>query len=182
MRPPVRVSSLSIRRVQAGVHIYMCRIMTIALIAGGILCAQQPQHRGFSGGATEPPTPAQKAQHETDRLTKFFQLTPPQQTTVLGILTTANTQLQPITTQIKPLRTTLTAAIKSNNQGLISSTLQQLSNLHEQAQVIRAKAAGQIYATVLTSAQQAQTGNELGPLMHEGMHEGPGRGRFGGPH
>jgi Spy/CpxP family protein refolding chaperone len=154
----------------------MCRIMTIALIAGSILYAQPPQSPVVSGGDVTPPTPAQMAQHETDRLTQFFQLTPPQQTAVLGILTTANTQVQPLTAQIKPLRGTLTAAIKSNNQGLISSTLQQLSNLQEQKQLIRAKVAGQIYATVLTSAQQAQVGTGLGPLMREG----PGRGGFGG--
>jgi hypothetical protein len=154
----------------------MRRIMTIALIAGSILYAQPPQSQGSSGGAVTLPTPAQMAQHETDRLTRFFRLTPPQQTAVLAILTTANAQLQPLTAQVKPLRAALTAAVKSNNQGLISSTLQQLSKLQEQEQVIRAKVAGQIYATVLTSDQQAQVGTGLGPLMHEG----PGRGRFGG--
>jgi len=154
----------------------MRRIMTIALIVGSVVYAQPPQSPGFPDGSVTPPTPAQMAQLETDRLTRFFQLTPPQQTAVLGILTTANTQLEPLSAQIKPLRATLTAAIKSNNQGLISSTLQQLSTLQEQEQVIRAKVAGQIYATVLTSAQQAQVGTGLGPLMRDG----PGRGRFGG--
>ena len=155
----------------------MRRIMTIALIAGSFLYAQRPQPQGFSSGAVMRPTPAQMAQREADRITRFFQLTAPQQSAVLGILTTANTQLQPLTNQIQPLRTALTDAIKSNNQGLISSTLHQLSNLREQQQIIRANAAGQIYATVLTSAQQGEVGTGLGPLMGEG----PGRGRFGDP-
>jgi Spy/CpxP family protein refolding chaperone len=155
----------------------MHRIMKIALIASSILYGQPPHSRSFGGGAIAS-SPEQMAQHETDRLTRFFQLTAPQQAAVLGILTASNTQLQPLTEQIKPLRATLTAAIKSNNQALISSTLKQLSTLQEQRQVIRANAAGQIYATVLTAAQQAQTGTGLGPLMRWG----PGQGRFGGTH
>ena len=96
---------------------------------------------------------------------------------MLGILTTADTQLQALTPQMLPLRTALTAAIKSNNQAVISSTLVQISNLQEQEQVIRANAAGQIFTTVLTSTQQSQVGTGLGPLMGGG----PGPGRFGGP-
>jgi hypothetical protein len=122
------------------------------------------------------------AQRETDRLTRFFSLDAGQQSTVLGILTTADTQIQAIAPQIQPLRTTLATAIKSNNQGMISSTLLQISNLEEQEQVIRANAAGQIYATVLNAAQQAQVGNGLGPLMDGGPGPGPGGrgpGRFG---
>lgn len=120
------------------------------------------------------------AQRETDRLTRFFNLDAGQQSTVLGILTTADTQIQAIAPQIQPLRTTLATAIKSNNQGMISSTLLQISNLEEQGQVIRANAAGQIYASVLNAAQQAQVGNGLGPLMDGGPGPGGrGPGRFG---
>ena len=119
------------------------------------------------------------AQRETDRLTRFFTLDAGQQSAVLGILTTADTQIQAITPQIQPLRTTLETAIKSNNQGMISSTLLQISNLEEQTQVIRANAAGQIYATVLNATQQAQVGNGLGPLMDGGPGPGPGPGGRG---
>jgi len=156
----------------------MGRFITIVLIAGSALYAQLPHSRANAVPPT-PPTPAQIAQRDTDRLTRFFTLTATQQSAVLGILTTAETQLQAITSQIQPLRTTLTAAVKANSQGMISSTLLQLSQLQEQEEVIRADAAGQIYATVLTAAQQMQVGNGLGPLMGGGPGFG-GRGP-GGP-
>ena len=153
-------------------------LVPVVLITGSILSAQPPQSRG----PRTPPTPAQIAQRETDRLTRFFSLTATQQSAVLGILTTTETQLQAITPQVQPLHTNLTAAIKSNNQGLISSTLLQISNLQQQEQVLRANAAGQIYTTVLTAAQQTQVGQGLGPLM--GVGGGPGmmggRPGFGG--
>jgi hypothetical protein len=151
------------------------RILTIVLIAGSALYAQRP-HR--QANAT-PPAPAQIAQRETDRLTRFFTLAAGQQSAVLGILTTVETQLQPVTPQIQPLRTALMAAIKSNNLGTISATLLQLSNLQEQEEVIRANAAGQIYATVLNATQQAQVGNGLGPLWVGVTGGGPGPGGRG---
>jgi hypothetical protein len=135
-------------------------IITIGLLAGGVLCAQPPHNRATA----TPPTPAQMPQRETDRLTKFFTLTAPQQITVLGILTTADMGIQAITPQIQLLQTALVGAIKGNN-GSISSIVAQISSLQEQEQVIRANAANQIYTTVLTATQQAQVGNGLGPLM-----------------
>jgi septal ring factor EnvC (AmiA/AmiB activator) len=152
----------------------MNRILTIILIAGSALYAQ----RAGRGVNATPPTPAQIAQRETDRLTRFFSLTEGQPATVLEILTNVETQLQALTPQIQTLRTTLTTAIKANNQSQISSTLLQLSNLQEQEAVVRANAAGQIYATVLNAAQQAQVGNGLGPLMGGGAGPG-GRGPGG---
>jgi hypothetical protein len=151
------------------------RIITVVLIAGSALYAQRPHDRA---NAT-PPTPAQIAQHETDRLTRFFTLSAGQESTVLGILTTEETQLQALAPQAQTLRTALTAAIKANSQGQISSTLLQLSNLQEQEAVVRANGAGQIYATVLNATQQAQVGNGLGPLMGGGP--GPGGRGPGGP-
>jgi hypothetical protein len=151
----------------------MGRLITIVLIAGSALYAQHPHARA---NAT-PPTPEQIAQRDTDRLTRFFTLTETQQSGVMGILTTAEGQLQGIAPQIQTLRTNLTAAIKANNQATISTTLHQITNLQEQEQVIRANAAGQIHATVLTAAQQALVGNGLGPLMGGGRGPGgPGRG------
>ena len=160
----------------------MQRLIAIVGIAGGILTAEGPRASGPETATR--PIPVQMAQRETDRLTRFFTLTTAQQSAVLGILTTANTQLQPIASQIRPLRTTLTEAIKSGNQGLISSTLAQISDLRAQTQLIRSKAASQIYTTVLTATQQAQVGKGLGPLMGRGLGSergwGPRRpGRFG---
>jgi len=153
------------------------RLITIVLIAGSALYAQRPNGRARTVPPTTP-TPSQIAQRDTDRLTRFFTLNAGQQSAVLGILTTAETQIQAITPQIKTLRTTLTAAIKANNQGTISSTLLQISQLQEQEEVIRANAAGQIYATVLNTAQQTQVGNGLGPLTGGGSGRG-GRGPRG---
>lgn len=156
----------------------MGRLITIVFIAGSVLYAQRPHGRANAVPPT-PPTPEQIAQRDTDRLTRFFTLTATQQSAVLGILTTAEGQLQGIAPQIQTQRTNLTAAIKANNQATISSTLLLLSQFQEQEEVIRADAAGQIYATVLTMAQQAQVGKGLGPLMGGGAGFG-GRGP-GGP-
>ena len=161
-----------------------CIIMA-ATIAVGTLYAQGPypyESRAASGGGTATPaTPAQTAQRDTARLTRFFSLTTAQQSTVLGILTTAETHIQTLATQIQPLQTALVAAVKANSQSQIGSTLLQLSNLQEQEQVIRANAAGQIYATVLTTSQQGQLGTGLGPLLSGGPGGGPGGGGFRGP-
>jgi hypothetical protein len=158
----------------------MRRILTIVVIAGSALYAQR---RGFeprgSSGTSTPPTPAQIVQRETDRLTRFFNLTTTQQGTVLGILTSAVTQTEAITAQIQPLRTTLVAAIKANNQSEISAIAPQISSLQGQELAIRANAAGEIYSTVLTTTQQAQVGSGVGPLLDGGAGlgglTGPGR-------
>jgi hypothetical protein len=155
----------------------MGRLITIVLIAGSALYAQRPHGRANATPPT-PPTPAQIAQRDTDRLTRFFTLNAVQQSAVLGILTTAEMQLQGVTSQIQPLRTALTAAIKTNDQSTISTTLHQITNLQEQEQVMRANAAGQIYATVLNATQQAQVGKGLGPLGGGGSGPG-GRGPGG---
>lgn len=87
---------------------------------------------------------------------------------MLGILTTSETQIVTLRSEIQPLQTTLVAAIKANNPTQITAALQQISPLQEQVQALQAGAAGQIYATVLTSTQQAQITNGLGPLMGGG--------------
>jgi hypothetical protein len=149
--------------------------LAVPLFCGTFLFAQGPGWHGH--GSDTPPTPAQIAQDETNRLTKFFSLTSTQQSAVLAILTSSETQIVALRTQIQPLRTSLTAAIKANNSGQINATLQQISPLEEQIQAAQAGAAGQIYATVLTSTQQAQLTNGLGPLMGGPMGGGGFRGR-----
>lgn len=135
-----------------------------------ILCAQgQGFHRNASG---TPPTPAQIAQNQTNQLTRFFNLTATQQTAVLGILSPAETQIATVRTEIQPLRAALVAAVKANNPTQINTELQQIAPLQQQIDSIQAVAAGQIYATVLTSTQQAQIPNGLGPLMGGGMGMG----------
>jgi hypothetical protein len=146
-------------------------LVIVSLGLASVVYAQglEPRnHSGAPGPGTFAPatiTPAQEAQGETNRLARFFNLTSSQQTSVLGILTSADTQIQALDTQLDALQTTLLTAIKSNNSAQISSVLKQIFPLQEQIQTIRATAAGQIYATVLTSAQQAQVPNGLGPLF-----------------
>jgi hypothetical protein len=140
--------------------------LAVPLLCGTFLYAQGPGfHRNASG---TPPTPAQIAQNQTNRLTRFFNLNSTQESAVLGILTAEETQVVTLRTEIQPLHTTLVAAIKANNPTQINAMVQQISGLQEQIEAQHALAAGQIYATVLTSAQQAQLSNGLGPLMDVG--------------
>jgi hypothetical protein len=140
--------------------------LAVPLLCGTFLYAQGPGfHRNASG---TPPTPAQIAQNQTNRLTRFFNLNSTQESAVLGILTAEETQVVTLRTEIQPLHTTLVAAIKANNPTQINAMVQQISGLQEQIEAHHALAAGQIYATVLTSAQQAQLSNGLGPLMDVG--------------
>lgn len=153
-------------------------LLSVSLLLGPLVYAQGPGfHRNATNGTTAtPPTPAQIAQGETNRLTRFFNLSSSQQSQVLGILTTAQTQISSIRSQIQPLRANLVAAVKANNPQQISVALSQITPLQEQVQNAQAVAAGQIYATVLNSTQQAQIPNGLGPLMGGGgpMGRGPG--------
>lgn len=151
--------------------------MKSALLLTPFLCAAMVSAQGFHRNASgTPPTPQQMAQNQTNGLTRFFSLTSSQQTAVLGILTPVETQIANLRSQIQPLRQALVTAVKANNPTQINAELQQISPLEEQIQSLQAVAAGQIYATVLTSAQQAQIPNGLGPLMGGGFG-GFGRGR-----
>jgi len=140
--------------------------LAFPLLCGALAYAQGP---GFHGNASgTPPTPAQMAQNQTNRLTRFFNLNSTQESAVLGILTTAETQVVTLRAGLKPLHMTLVAAVKANNPNQINSTLQQISGLQQQIESLQAVAAGQIYATVLTAAQQGQIANGLGPLLDVG--------------
>jgi hypothetical protein len=142
--------------------------LTLPLFFGVLYAQGQGFHRNATGGSGTPPTPAQMAQNQTNHLTKFFNLTTAQQSAVLGILTNSDTQVSGLRSQIQPLHQTLVTAIKANNTGQITSTLQQISPLQEQVESIQANAAAQIYAQ-LTSQQQSQIPNGLGPLMGMGF-------------
>jgi hypothetical protein len=150
----------------------MKTVLLIAPLAAGMLCAQ-----GFHGNASgTPPTPQQIAQNQTNQLTRFFSLSSTQQSAVLAILEPAETQIAALRTEIQPLRTAFVTAVKANNATQINAELQQIAPLEQQVQSIQAVAAGQIYATVLNSSQQAQITNGLGPLLGGGPG-GFGRGR-----
>jgi Spy/CpxP family protein refolding chaperone len=137
----------------------------IALVMGAALLAQPP------AGAHNP------GQRLENMLTRILSLNATQQGQVHTILADAQVQSQGIRDQLKPLRTSLIAAIKANDSVKIESLNQQISPLQQQLDVIRSKAAAQIYAA-LSPDQQTKVGNAIGMLMGGGF--GPGM-RHGGP-
>ena len=137
----------------------------IALIMGAALSAQPPAGMHNPGQRIE------------NMLTKTLNLNAAQQGQVHTILADAQIQSQGIHDQLKPLHTSLTAAIKANDSAQIEALHQQIAPLQEQLDVIRSKATAQIYA-VLSPDQQTKVGNAIGMLMGGGF--GPGM-RHGGP-
>jgi len=155
------------------------KFLILPLLAASLVCAQGPRGFNRAGASTVPTTPAQAAQNIVNRLTKALTLSTGQQSTILGILTTALTNLQSNATTLQTDRTNLIAAVKANNTGTISSLLTAMSPLQEQQEVIRYNAAAAIYAD-LNSTQQATVNNVLS-LVEGGGFGGPGMGRRGPP-
>jgi Spy/CpxP family protein refolding chaperone len=137
----------------------------IALLMGAALLAQPP------AGMRDP------SQRIENMLTRTLSLNATQQGQVHTILANAQVQSQAIHDQLKPLRTSLVAAIKTNNSAQIEALHQQISPLQQQLDVIHSMAAAQIYAD-LSPDQQTKVGNAIGMLMGGGF--GPGM-RHGGP-
>lgn len=137
----------------------------IALMMGAVLLAQPPAGMHNPGQRVE------------NMLTKTLSLNATQQGQVHTTLADAQVQSQAIHDQLKPLRTSLIAAIKANDSAQIESLHQQISPLQQQLDVIHSKAAAQIYAA-LSPDQQTKVGNAIGMLMGGGF--GPGM-RHGGP-
>jgi Spy/CpxP family protein refolding chaperone len=137
----------------------------IALIMGAALSAQPPAGMHSPGQRIE------------NMLTKTLGLNATQQGQVHTILADAQVQSQGIHDQLKPLRTSLLAAIKTNNSAEIEALHQQIAPLQQQLDVIHSKATAQIYAA-LSPDQQTKVGNAIGMLMGGGF--GPGM-RHGGP-
>jgi len=143
------------------------KFLVLPLLTAAMLCAQGPRGFGRAAASTTPPTPAQIAQNDVNRLTKLLTLTPPQQTTILGILTTAITSLQANASALQTGRASLVAAIKANTaatnaatDATIESILIQMSPLQEKQDVIRYEAAAAVWAQ-LTSTQQALVTNVM---------------------
>jgi Spy/CpxP family protein refolding chaperone len=137
----------------------------ITLLMGAALLAQPP------AGMRDP------SQRIENMLTRTLSLNATQQGQVHTILANAQVQSQAIHDQLKPLRTSLVAAIKTNNSAQIEALHQQISPLQQQLDVIHSMAAAQIYAA-LSPDQQTKVGNAIGMLMGGGF--GPGM-RHGGP-
>jgi Spy/CpxP family protein refolding chaperone len=137
----------------------------MVLLLGSTLLAQRP------AGMRDP------SQRLENMLTRSLSLDATQQGKVHTILADAQLQSQTARDQLKPLRTSLLAAIKANDSAQIESLHQQISPLQQQLDIIRSKAAAQIYAA-LSPDQQTKVGNAIGMLMGGGF--GPGI-RHGGP-
>ena len=138
----------------------------ITLMMGAALLAQPP------AGGRDP------GQRIENMLTRTLSLNAAQQGQVHTILADAQVQSQTIRDQMKPLRTSLLAAIKANDSAQIESLHQQISPLQQQLDVIHSKASAQIYAA-LSPDQQTKVGNAIGMLMGGGF--GPGMRRGGPP-
>jgi Spy/CpxP family protein refolding chaperone len=130
-----------------------------------------------SGTGSTPPTPAQQAARMVGRLTTLLTLTTAQQTQATTIYTSEVTALATINTSMQAARTALQTAVKSNDQGGITTQAIQIGNLTTQQLEAQAKAEAAFYA-ILTADQQTQYSqlHSGGP----GGFGGRGRGGFGG--
>lgn len=141
-------------------------LTAVTLMMGAALLAQPP------AGMRD------RSQRLENMLTRSLSLNVTQQGQVHTILADAQVQSQGIQDQLKPLRTSLIAAIKANDSAQIEALQGQISPLQQQLDTIHSKAAAQIYAA-LTPDQQAKIGNAIGMLMGGGF--GPGMRRGGPP-
>ena len=147
------------------------RFLALVVIAASSLMAQGPG-RPFGGRADSatpptPPTAAEMVQMQVNHLTKFFSLTSTQVTAVSGFLNAEQTCLATNSASLKTARANLLAGIKSGTTGSIASLVGAIGPLETDQEICRATAAASIYGQ-LTSAQQTQLGNGLGPLMGGG--------------
>ena len=140
----------------------------IAVLVGAALLAQPPAGRRDPGQRLE------------NMLTRSLGLDATQQGKVHTILADAQLSSQTLRDQLKPLRTSLLAAIKANDTAQIEALHQQISPLQQQLDVIHSKASAQIYAS-LSPDQKTKVGNAIGMLMGGGFGPGPGMHRGGPP-
>ena len=139
---------------------------TLKYISFGILCA------GLSLAQHTPATPATMVQHQVQHLTTQLGLNATQQGQATTIFTNEMTANQSVMASLKTARTSLTAAIKSNNTGDISTLAAQIGTLEGQMLTNSATANAAFYA-ILTPAQQAQYHVNAGGFAGHGWG-GPG--------
>jgi Spy/CpxP family protein refolding chaperone len=122
---------------------------TVRFITLGAICA------AIALAQPAPPTPASMVQHQVARLTKMLTLTTAQQGQATTFFTTAQTTNQAVMASLKQTRTSLTAAIKSNDTNAISTLTTQIGTMEGQIAGNNATAEAAFYA-ILTPTQQAQ--------------------------
>jgi Spy/CpxP family protein refolding chaperone len=142
--------------------------LTLTLVAAGLAFAQSTTTR-------TPPDPATIAKMRVNRLAAELKLTDAQQTSAVGIFTTAIASEQSVQTQLQTNHTSLAAAIKSNNTATIDQLSTAAGTLQGQLAAIEGKAEAAFYA-LLTAEQKT-----LYDAMPHGGPGGPGGRGFGGP-
>ena len=122
---------------------------TVKFLTLGILCA------GLTFAQRTPPDPAMMVQRQVTHLTQTLSLTTAQQGQATTLFTQAQTANQAVMTSLHDARTSLTAAIKSNDTNAIATLTAQIGTLTGQMMANTAKADAAFYAT-LTPDQQAK--------------------------
>jgi Spy/CpxP family protein refolding chaperone len=124
----------------------------------------------FAQGPGNPPSPAKLVA----RLTTLLTLTAAQQTQATAIFTSEQSAIAPLQTEIRTARTSLAAAVKSNETATIDTLAAQLGSYNGQILDIQSKAQAAFYA-LLTTAQQTQYSS-----LHGMGGPGGGLGAFRG--
>jgi len=122
---------------------------TLKYITFGVICA------GVVLAQRTPPDPAAMVQRQVERFTQALTLTSAQQAQATTLFTAAQTANQSILTNLRQARTSLAAAIKSNDANAIATLSAQIGTLTGQTTANTAKADAAFYAT-LTPEQQAK--------------------------
>jgi len=160
-------------------------LMTLAV--AGLACAQtqdsqqQPRPR-FNRGDAPPGGGGFGGPNSESRITKHLGLTAEQQNKMHTAFAEHQVTVKGIGDQMRTAHDTLTAAIKSGNEGQIESASQTIAQLQHTETSAHAKAIAKIYAT-LTPEQKVKAGDKLEGLMGGGPGRGPGGpgGPGGGP-
>lgn len=145
---------------------------TVKFITLGVICA------GLSLAQRTPPDPATMVQRQVERLTQTLTLNSTQQAQATTTFTAAQTANQPAMASLRQARTSLEAAIKSNDANAIATLSTQIGTLTAQMSVNTAKAEAAFYAT-LTPDQQAKYTPGAGGFGGGGFAGRGGRARGG---
>ncbi len=120
------------------------KYVTFGLIFAGLTFAQ-----------TTAPSPTTMVQREVARLTKQLTLNAGQQAQATTIFTTEATANQPIMASLKTARTSLAAAVTSNNTAEIATLAGQIGTMEGQLLTNSSTARASLYA-ILSPTQQSE--------------------------
>jgi len=138
----------------------------------GVLCA------GLALGQRTAPDPAKMVERQVERLTQSLSLTTAQQGQATSIFTASQTANQTVMTELRTARTSLAAAVKSNDSNAIATLSAQIGTLTGQMTANTSKADAAFYA-ILTPDQQAKYTPGSGGFVGGFGGRGPGGPRGG---